>query len=495
MEELVRVRIAPSPTGKFHFGVARVAIFNYLFAKKFGGKFILRIEDTDRERSTIESETDIIECLKWLGLDWDEGPMVDGPYGPYRQSERGEIYREYIDSLVQSGAAYYCFCSPEELAKEREEQEKKKLMPRYSGKCRDLTKEQVQKNIADGKKYVIRFRIPEEKVVFTDLIKGVVEFDMSNFGDFVIVGSDNNPLFLLTNSIDDAFMKITHVLRGDDHLSNTPKQILLMQAMNLLPPEYGHLPTILNTDKTKMSKRNNPVSITDDYKNNGYLPEALINFMVLLGWHPTDDNELFSLDDLETDFSLDRVSKSPAIFDIKKLEFMNGHYIRKRSLGDLAELCLPFLEKSNPEHAKLAKANANYYLQAIGMIQDRMRRLDQVASLIHFFFDEMLDYSTDLLIPSKSNKEDIARNLMMVRSAIERMDVITREALEIALMKVIREMNISNGELLWPLRVAVTGEKFSPNVFELIEAMGKERSLKRITAAIEKLESGNESTG
>lgn len=494
MEEMVRVRYAPSPTGKLHFGTARTALFNYLFAKKFGGKFILRIEDTDRERSTVQSEVDIIESLKWLGLDWDEGPMTDGLYGPYRQSERREIYQEYIDSLLDSGAAYHCFCTAEELTKEREEQEKKKIMPRYSGKCRDLTKDEVSKKIGKGEKFTIRFKVENEVVKFDDMIKGPMEFKMENFGDFVIVGSDNNPLFLLTNSIDDAFMKITHVLRGEDHLTNTPKQILLMQAMNLLPPEYGHFPMILNVDKSKLSKRKNPVSISEDYKAKGYLPEAMINFMVLQGWHPSDDREFFTLNDLETEFSLDRVSKSPAIFDINRLNYLNGYYIRKKSLGDLASLCLPFLEKCNPEARVAAEKDPNYYLQVVGMVQDRLKTLDEICDLIHYFYKDVLDYDTNLLIPKKSTKENIARNLMMARSAIERMETITREELEVALQKIINELKISNGELLWPLRVAMTGEKASPNVFELIEVMGKDRTLKRILAAIEKLESGNESS-
>lgn len=486
--EIIRVRVAPSPTGKFHFGSARVALFNYLFAKKFSGKFLLRIEDTDKVRSTPESEIDIIECMSWLGLNWDEGPVVGGAFGPYKQSERTAIYQEYINLLLESGAAYYCFCTPEELAKEREGQEKRHEMPRYSGKCRDLSKKKVEEYLKAGKKATIRFRVGNEKITFTDLIKGPMEFDMSLFGDFVIAGSDGNPLFLLTNSIDDVFMKVTHVLRGEDHLSNTPKQIMLLQAMNMLPPEYGHFPMILNTDKSKMSKRKNPVSISEDYRDKGYLPEAMINFMALLGWHPSEDREIFTLDELETEFSLDRVSKSPAIYDIKKLDYLNGYYIRKKLVGELASLCLPFLEKSDAHAIVEAQKNPDYYLSTISLVQQRMRRLDEVHELTHYFFEDELQYDMELLIPKNSDRAATKRNLQAGLAAITRAKSFGREDLEVALLKVVNELNISVGELLWPIRAAVTGEKASPNVFELIEVLGKERSVKRISAAIAKLE-------
>lgn len=487
MEESIRVRLAPSPTGKFHFGSARVALFNYLFAKKFGGKFLLRIEDTDKVRSTTESEIDIIESLSWLGLNWDEGPIVDGAYGPYRQSERGEIYKEFLKILFENEAVYYCYCSPEEITKEREEQQKNHKMPRYSGKCRELSKEQVEKFKAEGRKPVIRFKVSDEKIAFEDLVKGKVEFDMADFGDFIIVGSDDNPLFLLTNSIDDVFMKITHVLRGEDHLSNTPKQILLLRALNFLPPEYGHFPMILNTDKSKMSKRTNPVSVTEDYRDKGYLPEAMINFTALLGWHPANDQEIFTLDELETEFSLDRVSKSPAIFDIKKLEYLNGYFIRKKKVGELASLCLPFLEKEYPNDLIETQKNPDYFLSAVSLVQERMKRLDEIGELIHYFFVDKLEYDSEILIPKKGEKVSIVKNLTVAREELSKLDEFGREELEKCLIRVINKLEISNMELLWPIRVALTGEKASPGVFELLAVLGKERSINRIQQAIERL--------
>ncbi|MDO8513754.1 MAG: glutamate--tRNA ligase [bacterium] len=488
MDELVRVRFAPSPTGKLHFGSARTALFNYLFAKKFGGKFVLRIEDSDKVRSTPESEIDILEGLSWLGLSWDEGPMSDGRYGPYRQSERAEIYKEFIDRMAESKDAYYCFCSQEELAEEREKQEKAHQMPKYSGKCRGLSESDIAGLTKEGKKPAIRFKVSDEVIEFDDLIKGPMKFDMSLFGDFVIVGSDGNPLFLLTNLIDDSLMKISHVLRAEDHLSNTPKQLLLFKALGLMAPEYGHLPLILNPDKSKISKRKNPASLTEDFRDKGYLPEAMINFMALLGWHPANDKEIFSLGDLETEFSLDKVSKSPAIFDIQRLDYINGYYIRQKKIGDLANLCLPFMEKCNPAAFIEAQAKPEYLLQAVSMVQERMKRLDEICELTHYFFGNDLNYDAELLVPKNAKKSDIANYLKAGLAELQEIEIFGPDNLEKTLIGTVAKLKITNGELLWPIRVALTGEKASPGVFELLSVLGKERSLKRIQDAITKLE-------
>ncbi|MCD6429147.1 glutamate--tRNA ligase, partial [bacterium] len=343
-----RVRIAPSPTGPFHIGTARTALFNYLFAKKHHGSFILRIEDTDKERSKPEWEKDIIDNLLWLGLKWDEGPEPNNPsknlgeYGPYHQSKRIEIYRNYIQKLLDEGKAYYCFCTQEEIEAKKQYFMSIGQPPRYDGQCRSLTKEQVQEYINQGKPYVIRFKVPEKKVSFKDIIHGKIEVDAGLLGDFVVAKDINSPLYNLACVIDDFEMKITHVIRGEDHLSNTPKQILLQEALGLPRPKYAHLPLILGSDRSKLSKRHGSVSFSE-YKKKGYLPEAMINFMVFLGWNPGDEREFFNLFDLVEEFSLEKCQKSPAIFNVQKLIWLNGHYIRKKPIKTLTKLCIPYL--------------------------------------------------------------------------------------------------------------------------------------------------------
>ncbi len=347
MNEEIRVRIAPSPTGPFHIGTAHTALFNWLFARQKLGQLILRIEDTDALRSKDEFITDITDGLSWLGIDWDEGPERDGdgPYGPYRQSKRLATYLKYARELLDEKKAYYCYCTPEELERERQEQNAKKQAPKYSGKCRNLTAEQIAKYKAEGRKPSIRFIVESKIVKFKDMIKGEMKFDSSLFGDFVIMKSNNIPTFMLAGAIDDFLMKISHVIRGEDHLSNTPRQILLGEALDFSVPEYGHLPLILNPDRTKLSKRKNPTSINKDFRDQGYLPEAMINFIVLMGWSPKNGEEIWSLDDLITEFSFDDVGKSPSIFDQKKLDYLNGYYIRKLLVGELAKMAEPFLHK------------------------------------------------------------------------------------------------------------------------------------------------------
>lgn len=489
MEEAIRVRVAPSPTGKFHFGSARVALFNYLYAKKFGGTFVLRIEDTDKKRSTKEFEQDIMNCMRWLGLEWDEGPEKDGMFGPYLQSERSEIYQKYLNQLLESGLAYNCYCTPEETTAERDEQTKRKESPKYSGRCRNLTPEKIETFKKEGRSPVVRFKVEDKKIGFDDLIKGYIEFDMSLVGDFAIANSEG-PLFLLTNVVDDSLMKISHVLRGEDHLSNTPKQIALIEALNLFPSRYGHFPMILNIDKSKMSKRKNPTSISEDFKEKGFLPEAMINFMAFLGWSPGDDREFFTLDDLTSEFSLERVGKSPAIFDSTKLEYINAYYIRQMKLGDLADAVLPFLERDNAETAKYAKQHSDYFLQIIALIQQRLRRLDEITELTKYFFTNELDYDAALLVAKKSSKEVTLKALGAASEVLNKLDQPVLEDFERELVNVMNVLKITNNDLLWPIRVAITGEPASPNVFELMEVLGKDRYMKRIALAIVKLDKG-----
>jgi len=483
--EEIRTRIAPSPTGWFHIGSARVALFNWLFSKRFGGKFILRIEDTDKERSEEKYTIDIMESLSWLGLDWDEGPETPDALGPYRQSDRSDIYNKYAQQLLTDGKVYPCFCSSEDLEAEKKAQEEAHQPPRYSGKCRNLAPEQIENFKKEGKKFALRFKIDDsEEVTFKDLVKGDMSFDPTLFGDFIAIKSDGNPTFLFAGIIDDSEMKISHVLRGEDHLSNTPRQILLAKAMNLPIPEYGHLSMILNPDRTKMSKRKNPVSISQDFRDQGYLPEAMINFLVLLGWAPKEtqsNDEFYTLKDLINEFDLAEVGKSPAIFDQTKLDFFNGYYIRQLPLGDLAKRCLPYLLK-----AGLVEKEDEKVLKAVGLVQERLKKLSEIVELTDFFFSRP-QYKKDLLIPKKSTEENIKKGLDAANKYLSEESDFSRDSLEQLLRAAANKIGISAGEILWPIRVALSGKPASPGSFELLEAFGKEESLARIKIAVDML--------
>ena len=494
MENEIRVRIAPSPTGPLHIGIAHTALFNWLFARGKGGKLILRIEDTDLERSKEEFVTDITDGLSWLGLDWDEGPERDEPYGPYKQSGRLEIYQKYVKQLLSEKKAYYCYCTPLELEKERTEQMAKKEAPKYSGRCRDLSVEQIAKFKAEGRKPSIRFIVPPKKIKFKDMIKGEVEFDTALFGDFVIMKSNNIPTFMFAGAIDDFLMKISHVIRGEDHLSNTPRQILLGEALNFSIPEYGHLPLILNPDRTKLSKRKNPTSINKDFRDKGYLPEAMINFIVLMGWSPSakatplgmwdkspkNGEEIIDLKNLITDFSFDSVGKSPSIFDQAKLDYLNGYYIRKLLVGELAKMATPFLKGTNYEQAK------DKLLVALALVQERLKKLSEVPELIRFFFEKPKGYE-HILVAKGSSKERTKLALEQSLKYLSEESDFGRDSLEKLLRAVAAKNNLKDGEVLWPIRVALTGEPASPGAFEVLEALGKEESLSRIKTALDML--------
>ncbi|MEI6039975.1 MAG: glutamate--tRNA ligase [Candidatus Berkelbacteria bacterium] len=491
MSEEIRTRIAPSPTGFFHIGTARAALFNWLFTRRFGGKFILRIEDTDKERSTEEYEIDIMECMNWLGMDYDEGPETQGEFGPYRQSERSEIYKKYADQLLADGHAYRCYCTSEDLEAEKKSAEANHLPPKYSGKCRNLTPEQIAQYEKEGRPSTLRFKIEEDQPVkFKDLIKGPMEFDPKLFGDFVVLKSDGLPTFMFAGIVDDTEMRITHVIRGEDHLSNTPRQILLAQAMNLPIPEYGHLPMILNSDKTKMSKRKNPVSVSHDFRDQGYLPEAMINFMVLLGWSPsvnsildgpTKTDELYTLKDLTSGFDLADIGKSPAIFDQTKLDYFNGYYIRQMDLGELTHRALPFLQK-----AGLIKKESEELLQIIALVQERLKKLSELPELTDFFF-HLPNYEADLLIPKKGTKEATLKALEESSQALAQEDDFSRDSLDNLLRALAVKLGLSAGEVLWPIRAALSGKPASPGTFELLGFFGKDESLARMKKAIDML--------
>jgi glutamyl-tRNA synthetase len=508
----VRVRFAPSPTGPLHIGAARTALFNYLFAKNKKGKFILRIEDTDRTRSTFESEKDIIEGLLWLGLKWDEGPTENqkskrplrgdhfvisknqkykGKHGPYRQMDRLDIYKKYVQELLDDGKAYFCYCTPQELAKERKEQESKNLPPKYSGRCRKLSNKAIRQFQKQGRKPAVRFKLPEKIVKFRDLIRGEVEFNTTLFGDPIILKSNGIPIYNLANVIDDYAMKITHVIRGEDLLSSTPIQILLYEALGLgnKIPQYAHLPMILNPDRTKMSKRKDPVSITYDFRKKGYLPPAMVNFMVFLGWNPGKGStrEIFTLSELEKEFSLHRVGKSGAIFNIARLDWLNGYYIRKLSLDSLTAQCIPFLKEAKLITKKEITTKKEYIKKVIALEQERIKKLDELPHMIEFFFFKTKDlkYDPKLLIPQKGTASRTLKALGGAQNRLEDITEFKQENLEKNLRDLIEKLEMKSFEVLWPLRVALTGRETSPGVFEVLEVLGKEESLCRIQKARE----------
>ncbi|MBI2113136.1 MAG: glutamate--tRNA ligase [Candidatus Wildermuthbacteria bacterium] len=465
----IRTRFPPSPTGPFHMGSARTALFNYLFAKKHGGKFILRIEDTDKERSSKEWETDIVENLKWLGLKHDEGPE--------RQSERTAIYKAYLEKLFEQKKVYYCFCTEEELDAQRQEQMSRGEAPRYKGTCKNIEFQEAQKKIGEGKSAVIRFISEPKLISFHDIIRGEVKFDSALLGDFVIAKDLDNALYNFTVVVDDQKMNITHVIRGEDHISNTPKQILLQEALGFRQPQYAHLPLILAEDRSKLSKRHGDNSVTR-FRNEGYLPEAIINFLVLLGWNPGDNREVFSLEELVKEFSLERVQKAGAIFNLKRLDWINGFYIRKLPIDKLAELCLPYLKNAEQEVPFQT-------LQEIAALhQERLKKLSEIAEVADFFFKKELQYPKSMLLWKQYTKEDTAKSLNTLEvtlSALEEKEW-NREKLSEVLLQKAEEVG-DKGYLLWPMRVALTGKQASAGPFEVAAILGKEKTLQRISKA------------
>jgi len=497
----IRVRFAPSPTGDPHIGNIRSALFNYLFARHHNGEFILRIEDTDKNRMVKGSLEKILESLKWLGLDYDKGP--------YFQSERLEIYKKYIEKLLKEKKAYYCFCTSERLEKMRKEQIEKKQAPKYDRKCLSLTREEIEKNLKEKIPYTVRLKIPEGETKFQDSIRGKVIFQNKEIDDQILLKSDGYPTYHLANVIDDHLMEISHVIRGEEWLSSTPKHIILYQALNWNPPEFAHLPIILGPDKSKLSKRHGAASVLE-YRRQGYLPEALINFMVLLGWNPKTEQEIFSRQDLIRQFSLDKVQKSGAVFNIQKLDWINGQYIRKLDLDKLTNFCIPYLEKAGlieknqkskrPNHFKPNKNQNNnlkfkikktdeivsfeWLKSVIFLEQERMKKLNEIGELTEFFFADKLNYQPELLRWKKMGAEEIYDSLTLSEEKLYKIPdkKFLKENIEKSLREIIDSdsIKLNTGELLWPLRVALTGLKASPGPFEVAEVLGKEKCLERI---------------
>lgn len=481
--EKIRVRFAPSPTGPLHIGGARSALFNYLFARQNNGNFILRMEDTDLERSSKESEENIKDSLKWLGITWDEGIDVGGPHGPYRQTERLDIYQKAIDRLLQDGHAYYCYCSEEECEAERQALMAKGETPRYLGKCRQLTEEGKKQFEEEGRKPVIRFRVPDNQMVrIDDLVRGEVTFETREMGDFIIVKSDGIPTYNFAVVIDDAEMGITHVLRGEEHLSNTPRQILVYDALGLKKPKFAHVSLILGKDRSKMSKRHGSTSVVA-YKNQGYLPEALVNFLALLGWAPTGEEEIFTLEELTERFSLERVSKSPAVFDMEKLKWINGHYIRNMPLEHLKEMAVPylkeagFLKENNIEEDSLADlviSTLKNYLSCLGDIKEKIELFK--GTTVTFENDE----AKNIL-----NQEHVPMVVNLFAQKIWASEELKSENVKAVLKSIRKETKLGGGQVFMPIRVALTGQMHGPDLDKLAAILGKDVIIARLNNSAE----------
>lgn len=487
----VRVRFAPSPTGPLHVGGARSALFNYLFAKKNKGSFILRIEDTDLERSELKWTEEIIEELKWLGVQWDEGPDIGGKYGPYKQSQRLDIYEKYLKQLLEENKAYYCFCTEDELEASRQEQAVRGVAPHYNGKCSNLKKEVVEKLLAEGKPSVIRFRIPHKKVKFKDLIREEVEFDAGLLGDIVIAKNLKTPLYHFAVVVDDFEMEVSHVIRGEEHLSNTPRQILIQESLGFYQPIYAHLPLMLNPDRSKLSKRKGDVALKD-YHNQGYLPEAIVNFMVLLGWNPGTEKEIFTLSALEKEFSLERVQKAGAVFNVQKLDSINGLYIREKAIDKLAKLCTPYLKEAGL--LVVGQVSESKLEKIIEVTRTRMKKLSDVVSNVDYFFQDKLSYDKSLLRWSSMEDKDVKDSLMFSEKVLSDVKSWELKSLEAELTKACLDFNKEKGYpennkgfLLWPLRAALSGKPASANPFEIADILGKDKTLKRVKEAIKML--------
>ena len=479
----VRVRFAPSPTGDLHVGNIRTALFDWAYARHTGGTFIFRIEDTDKERVTDEYIQRAIDTLKWLGLNWDEGPEVGGPNGPYLQSQRLDIYAHWASEFLKTGFAYHCYCSAEELEAEREEQKKANVAPGYKGRCRDLSAEQKAAFEAQGRKPVVRMRMPDGKTTFTDVIRGEMEFDHRFVPDFVLVRADGSPLYTLAVAVDDVLMKVTHVLRGEDLLSSTPRQIRVYQAMGVKEEDYpvfAHLPFVMGQDNAKLSKRNGEVSIAW-YRDRGFLPEAICNYLALLGWSPGDDKEDVTMDELVKLFTVDRVHSSPARFDMKKLEAINGDKIRALSPDEFLKRCLPFLKQDgiisgSDDEIAIVKS-------ALPLIQERIATLAEVSQMLKFLFVKNFEVEADSL-PKVS--DDASKSVL--KTAYDRLQLVSdwkhdqiENVLRVAL---IEEMALKPRIAFGAVRIAVTGSHISPPLFESMELLGREKSLARIKSLI-----------
>lgn len=478
----IRVRFAPSPTGSLHIGSARTALFNWLFAKKNKGTFILRIEDTDYERSMEKYVEDIIESLKWLGLEWDEGPDSGGKdkgmLGPYRQSKRLETYKKFAEEVVKKELAYKCYCTDEELEAKRIEALSKGKAPKYDGTCRKLSTADHKRMEAEGRKFVYRFKMPTDTIHVDDLIRGKVKFDCSLIGDFVIIKSDGTPSYNFAAVIDDHLMEISHVIRGEDHLSNTPRQIMIYRAFGFEPPQFAHLPIILGTDRSKLSKRHGALSVLE-YRKEGYLPDAIFNFLALLGWSPKTNNEIMPKDELIDIFSLDGISKSGAVFDVVKLKWMNGQYLRKMPLNGLVKSIKPYLKEAGYGSNELSD---EWVAGLVDALHDNLNVLSDIKDHSKIFFDEEINYED---IKEALYHKHTIEILNRFEGKLKGISELSHDSVDKILIDTAKEEGLKKPEVFKTIRGILTGRSGGPELWKVIKLFGREKVLQRIKKARE----------
>ena len=483
MEKKLKVRFAPSPTGPFHIGGARSAFFNWLVARHADGTFLVRIEDTDLKRSTKESEENIKDSLKWLGMNWDEGIDVGGPHGPYRQTERLDLYKKEVQRLLDEGKAYYCYCSAEELEKSRKAQLDAGKTPIYDEHCRHLTEEEKAKYEAEGRKPVVRLKVRKDGVfAFDDMVRGHVEFQAAGVGDFIIMKSDGIPVYNFAVVIDDAFMEVTHVIRAEEHLSNTPRQLAIYEALGYKPPKFGHISLILGEDHKKMSKRHGATSVTE-YRNMGYLPEAVVNYLALLGWTPKGEQEIFTEEELIKQFSMKRVSSNDAVFDINKLNWINFQYMKKLDADQLYDLIFPFLVKAGYVDAAVSEEKKDWLKKVIWFMKDHIYFAGQAADELRFFFEDMPKITDEdiLAVMKEETSGKLLRAFIEDLKALETFDQAEIKKCFNACMKA---QGIKGKAAYEPTRIALTGATQGPGMFEMMELFGREKTMDRLEAAL-----------
>lgn len=484
MTDQVRVRYAPSPTGHLHIGNARTALFNYLFARNLGGKFIIRIEDTDLKRNIAEGEESQLKYLKWLGMDWDESVDVGGEYGPYRQTERLDLYRVYWQDLLDRGLAYRCYCTEEELEAEREEQTARGETPRYSGRHRNLTEEQRLAYEAEGRIASIRFLVPEDRTyTFNDIVKGSISFNTKEMGDFVIVKKDGIPTYNFAVAVDDHLMAISHVLRGEDHISNTPRQLMIYEALGWEAPLFGHMTLIVGDDHKKLSKRNESIiQFIEQYDQLGYLPEALFNFITLLGWSPEGEEEIFSKEQLISIFTADRLSKSPAVFDTNKLAHLNNHYIKHADPKRIAALAIPHLQKAGRLPEVLSDEQQIWAESLVALYQEQMNSASDIVGLSELFFRSHLELETEAA--QVLAEAQVPEVLSAFLAKVEAAEDFSAAHMAVLIKEVQKETGHKGKALFMPIRVALTGQMHGRDLNATIALLGRDRVIERLKSQI-----------
>ncbi|QAS52700.1 glutamate--tRNA ligase [Halobacillus litoralis] len=488
MSNEVRVRYAPSPTGNLHIGNARTALFNYLYAKNAGGKMVIRIEDTDEKRNVVGGEQSQLNYLKWLGVEWDESADLGGEYGPYRQMERLDIYKKHVDELLERGLAYKCYMTSEELEAEREAQMARGEAPKYSGAHRDLTEEQVSQFEAEGREPSIRIRVPENHTyTFNDIVREDITFESSDFGDWVIVKQNGTPTYNFAVAIDDYMMDITHVLRGEEHISNTPKQMMVYEAFGWEPPKFGHMTLILNEDRKKLSKRDEHIlQFIEQYKNLGYLPEALFNFITLLGWSPVGEEEIFTQEKLVEIFDADRLSTSPAVFDAAKLKWMNNQYIKASDFEKVVDLALPHLVEAGRLPEGMTEEDRKWARELIGLYQEQLSYGAEIVELTDLFFKQEIEYNDAAMEVLEG--EQVPEVLETFKENLQELEEFTPENIKAQIKAVQKETGHKGKKLFMPVRVATTGQTHGPELPNAIHLLGLETVTVRLNDVLNKLQ-------